>query len=137
MDRVTHEFPPDAAHAEGFADVLAAVRAADLALVCDDHTAALDAAAPELVANVPGGLVIDRAVLEQALTLNMISYSRYVRRIERVVRRATGEFLLMGAEEVTPKKVNPRFTECVERRRFTEIWRLENGRWLLSVRHAG
>lgn len=137
MDKVKHDWPVGTSTLEGAADLMEAVRRADLALVEDDHALALDSAAPELIANVPGGMIIDKAMLELALKHNMITYERYERVIERCVRRDTVEFVLMGAEAVTPKSSNQRVSEGVERRRFTEIWRRESGRWVLSVRHAG
>lgn len=137
MDHVKHDWPAESSKLEGVADLMEAVRRADVALVEDDHAAALDSAAPELIANVPGGLIIDKAILEMALKHNMITYERYLRVIERCVRRDNGEFILMGSEDVTPKSSNARIREGVERRRFTEIWRRENGRWVVSVRHAG
>lgn len=137
MDQVKHEWPPETSALEGVVDLMEALRRADAALVEDDHARALDSAAPELIAHVPGGLIIDKAILEMALKHNMITYERYERVIERCVQRDNGEFVLMGAEEVTPKPSNQRFSEGIERRRFTEIWRREGGRWVLSVRHAG
>ncbi|NWH07317.1 MAG: nuclear transport factor 2 family protein [Alphaproteobacteria bacterium] len=138
MSQVEHKWPAEAAALEDMEGLMAAVRRADEALVHDDHATALDATAPELLANVPGGHIIDKAILALALQHNMITYDRYERVIERVVRRETGEFVLMGSEEVTPKSTNQRLSEGgVERRRFTEIWRCDDGRWLLCIRHAG
>lgn len=136
-DRVIHHLPEDCAATEGLTDLMAAVWAADCALITDNHAAALDSAAPELLANVPGGMVIDRTMLGHALALNMITYSRYERWVERAFRRPNGEFVLMGAEEVTPKAENQRLQGGLERRRFTEVWREDAGRWLLALRHAG
>jgi hypothetical protein len=136
MDNVVHVWPAEASALEGIADLMRAVRRADTALVQDDHAAALDCAAPELVAHVPGGLVIDKAMFEMALKHNMISYARYERVIERLIRRGNGEFILMGSEAVTPKSSNQRFNEGVERRRFTELWRRDGGRWMTVIRHA-
>jgi hypothetical protein len=136
MDAVKHEWPADASTLEGIADLKQAVWKADVALVDDDHAAALECAAPELVAHVPGGLMIDKAMFEMALRHNMISYARYERAIERCVRRGNGEFILMGSEAVTPKSSNQRFNEGVERRRFTELWRRDAGRWVTVIRHA-
>lgn len=116
--------------------LLEAVRASDLALVIDDHEAALRAAAPEMRANVSANFVMDREMLRQGLALNMITYERYVRRVEHLSRRPNGEYLIMGEEEVFPKTTNVRLDGKKERRRFTDIWRQEGWGWLLSVRHA-
>ncbi|ESQ74286.1 nuclear transport factor 2 family protein [Asticcacaulis sp. AC402] len=116
--------------------LLEAVKASDLALVIDDHDAVLRAAAPEMRANVPANFVMDREMLRQGLALNMITYERYVRRVEHLSRRPNGEYLIMGEEEVFPKSSNVRLDGGKERRRFTDIWRQEGQSWLLSVRHA-
>ena len=116
--------------------LLEAVKAADLALVIDDHEAALRAVAPEMRANVPANFVIDREMLRQGLALNMITYARYVRRVEHLSRRYNGEYLIMGEEEVVPKSANTRLHGQTERRRFTDIWRREGQDWLCSVRHT-
>ena len=87
-------------------------------------------------ANVPANFVIDREMLRQGLALNMITYARYVRRVEHLSRRYNGEYLIMGEEEVVPKSANTRLDGQTERRRFTDIWRREGQDWLCSVRHA-
>lgn len=112
------------------------MRASDLALVIDDHEAALRAAAPEMRANVSANFVMDREMLRQGLALNMITYERYVRRVEHLSRRPNGEYLIMGEEEVFPKSSNVRLKNGKERRRFTGIWRRDGQNWLLAVRHA-
>lgn len=128
--------PSDLATDPEIDSLLAAVRASDLALVIDDHEATLRAAAPEMRANVPANFVMDREMLRQGLALNLISYERYVRRVEHLSRRPNGEYLIMGEEEVFPKNSNVRLAGKKERRRFTDIWRREGQDWLLSVRHA-
>lgn len=117
------------------ASLLDAVRAADTALIDDDHEAAAAAMAPELALNSPRNTIGDANLVRLALKHNMISYERYVRRVEHLSRRPTGEYLLMGEEVVYPKAINTSY-QRPSRRRFTDIWRKDGDRWLLSVRQA-
>lgn len=135
-DAVTHHLPEGLTLTPEIAGLLAAVRAADLALVTDDHAAALAGAGPELQVNSPADRVFGRDIFAYALANRMITYMRYERRIEHLSRRLTGEYLLMGAEKVTPKPDNQTYRAGAAHRRFTEIWRQDEGRWVLSVRQA-
>jgi hypothetical protein len=64
----------------------------------------------------------------------LISYSRYVRSIE-YAGKLGNIVLLMGDERVVPKGSTPLAGKEV-RRRFTDIWKMASGRWVLAARQA-
>ncbi|HWU81106.1 MAG TPA: nuclear transport factor 2 family protein [Caulobacter sp.] len=119
---------------EKIAAVMRAVEKVDAALVADEYTVFAAALAPELVVNNPVNIVASRAVVAQLNADGKISYSQYERLIEHAALRGD-MVLLMGEETVVPKGQNPLAGQTV-RRRFTELWRPEGERWLLSVRQA-
>jgi hypothetical protein len=62
------------------------------------------------------------------------TYSSFVRDVERVLIH--GEtVIVMGSETVVPSGRSPDAGETI-RRRFTNVWMMEDGRWLLVARHA-
>jgi hypothetical protein len=116
------------------AAVMHAVEKVDAALIADEYTVFAAALAPELVVNNPVNIVASSAMVRQLNADGKISYSQYERSIEHASLR--GEMvLLMGGETVVPKGANPLAGQTVHRR-FTELWRLEGERWLLSARQA-
>lgn len=116
------------------AAVLAAVDAVDEALLKDDHAAFAALLAKDLVVNNPQNGVSVRGATGRRNTAGLISYSRYDRTIEYA--GMLGEMvLLMGDERVVPKGDAPTAGQEV-RRRFTDIWKTEDGRWVLAARQA-
>lgn len=116
------------------AAVMRAIEKLDAALVADEYAVFAGFLAPELVVNNPLNLVAPRAVVAQLNAAGKFSYSQYERSIEHAAAR--GEMvLLMGEETVVPKGDSPLAGKTV-RRRFTELWRPEGERWLLSARQA-
>ncbi|TCS10326.1 nuclear transport factor 2 family protein [Caulobacter sp. BK020] len=116
------------------AAVMHAVEKVDAALVADEYAVFAAALAPELVVNNPGNIVAASAMVRQLNADGKIAYSQYERLLERASLRSE-MVLLMGEESVVPKGRNPLAGQTV-RRRFTELWRPEGERWLLSVRQA-
>jgi ketosteroid isomerase-like protein len=116
------------------ASVLEAVNAMDTALVKDDHAAFAALLANDLVVNNPQNGVSISGATGRRNTAGLISYSSYVRSLEYAGMR--GEMvLLMGDERVVPKGDSPLAGKEI-RRRFTELWKMENGRWLLTARQS-
>jgi hypothetical protein len=86
------------------------------------------------VVNNPGNIVAASAVVRQLNADGKISYSQYERLLEHASLR--GEMvLLMGEETVVPKPPNPLAGQTVHRR-FTELWRPDGEKWLLTARQA-
>lgn len=116
------------------AAVMQAIEKVDAALVADEYTVFAAALAPELVVNNPVNIVAPSTMVRQLNADGKISYSQYERLIEHASLRGD-MVLLMGEETVVPKGQNPLAGQTV-RRRFTELWRPEGERWLLTARQA-
>ncbi len=116
------------------AAVLEAVDRIDNALVADDRAAFASFLSPDLVVNNPqNGISIPGATLRRDAA-GLISYSRYLRSIE-YAGKLGDMVLLMGDERVVPKGSAPMAGKEV-RRRFTDIWKMSSGRWVLAARQA-
>ena len=116
------------------ASVLEAVSAIDAALISDDHAAFAALLANDLVVNNPQNSISIRGATGQRNTSGLISYSSYVRSVEYA--GMLGEMvLLMGDERVVPKGDSQMAGKEV-RRRFTDVWKMEGGHWVLTARQA-
>src|ERR1035438_9773804 len=114
--------------------VLEAVNVIDAALIKDDHAAFAALLAKDLVVNNPQNSISIRGATGRRNTSGQISYTSYVRSIEYA--GMLGEMvLLMGDERVVPKGNAPMAGKEV-RRRFSDIWKMESGHWLLAPRQA-
>jgi ketosteroid isomerase-like protein len=94
----------------------------------------------ELTVNAPNNRAVvgKRAVLDTFVHAGIINFSVFERRIEHI--RADGRFVfIMGLETVKPTRDAPSAGlvagQTVERR-FTNIWKNEDGTWRLFARHA-
>jgi len=106
----------------------------DAALVKDDRAAFAALLAKDLVVNNPQNGISISGATGRRNTAGLISYSSYVRSIEYAGVR--GEMvLLMGDERVVPKGDSPTAGKEV-RRRFTDLWKKEGGRWVLTARQS-
>ena len=123
-----------AAKDPSIAAVLRTVDALDRAVVTDDHAAFDAAMAGDLIVNNPQNRMSPRATTVESNRAGRISYTRYDRIIEHASVRG-GAVLLMGEERVSPKPPNPLAGKAVVRR-FTDLWKQENGRWRLTARQA-
>jgi hypothetical protein len=116
------------------ASVLEAVNAIDAALIKDDHAAFAALLAKDLVVNNPQNSISIRGATGRRNTSGLISYSSYVRSVEYA--GMLGEMvLLMGDERVVPKGDSTMVGKEV-RRRFTDVWKMEGGHWVLTARQA-
>jgi ketosteroid isomerase-like protein len=116
------------------ASVLEAVNVIDAALIKDDHAAFAALLAKDLVVNNPQNSVSIRGATGRRNISGLISYSSYVRSIEYA--GMLGEMvLLMGDERVVPKGDSQMAGKEV-RRRFTDVWKMEGGHWVLAARQA-
>jgi ketosteroid isomerase-like protein len=116
------------------ASVLEAVNVIDAALIKDDHAAFAALLAKDLVVNNPQNSVSIRGATGRRNISGLISYSSYVRSIEYA--GMLGEMvLLMGDERVVPKGDSQMAGKEV-RRRFTDVWKMEGGHWVLTARQA-
>ena len=116
------------------ASVLEAVNVIDEALIKDDHAAFAALLAKDLVVNNPQNSISIRGATGQRNTSGLISYSSYVRSVEYA--GMLGEMvLLMGDERVVPKGDSLMAGKEV-RRRFTDVWKMGGGHWVLAARQA-
>lgn len=117
--------------------VAAALEAAsrvDTAVTTGDRAAFLDIFTDDTVVNSPGNIVTNRAFVEGHYDKGLIDYEYLRRSIEYAAPRGDDEVVLMGEEAIKPR-AGPLAGKAV-RRRFTDLWRLENGEWKLSLRQA-
>ncbi len=118
--------------------VAAALEAAtrvDTAVVAGDKAAFLGIFTPETRVNNPGNIMSDRATVERIFDSGAISYEYLRRSIEYAAPRRDDEVVLMGEETLKPRAGAPNAGKVV-RRRFTDLWRLHDGTWKLSLRQA-
>ena len=116
------------------AEVLAAVNQLDRAVIDDDHAAFARLMADDLAVNNPQNSLSVHGATTQLNATGRISYSRYDRIIEYAGVRA-GMVVLMGEEICVPKPPNPMAGQEVHRR-FTDLWKEQDGRWQLTARQA-
>ena len=94
----------------------------------------------EFVLNAPNNQVVTgrRAVLDTFVHTSVINFSNFERQIEFI--RADGAFVfIMGGETVTPVSDAPSVGLVAGQaisRRFTHVWKNEEGTWRLFARHA-
>jgi ketosteroid isomerase-like protein len=116
------------------AAALAAVNQLDRAVIDDDHGAFAALMADDLAVNNPQNTLSLHGATAQLNARGLISYAKYDRIIEYAGLRGD-MVLLMGEELCVPKPPHPLAGQSV-RRRFTDFWKKENGRWLLTARQA-
>lgn len=86
--------------------------------------------APGFVVNSPIGKVLPRAGVLGALRSGMIRHLSYDAHVESMSRFGD-VVVVMGADVVTDPPQGR-----TTRRRFTNVWQLDAGRWLSIARHA-
>lgn len=117
------------------AEAMKAVEALDAATISDDRAAFSAVLAPDLAVNNPQNGVSVMGATAQRGAAGKISYSAYDRSIEYAGTR-DGMVVLMGEEVVVAKADATNPSPAPVHRRFTDIWKKVDGRWLLTVRQA-
>jgi ketosteroid isomerase-like protein len=131
-------------HAQDQATDEATVRALDeqarIAALKRDVTALERLWSDQLVVNAPNNQVVigKRAVIDDFVHAGVINFSLFERHIEFI--RIDGDFATtMGLETVRPITDAPasglKAGQQIQRR-FTNIWKREEGTWRLFIRHA-
>lgn len=116
------------------ASAVAASSAEVAAILAEDINAFGDSLASDVIVNSPLGAINRRADTLSAFGGGFIRYSSFDRRIEYAGR--LGELVvIMGGEVLAPKGKAPHAGRIVHRR-FTDIWRAEDGVWRLVLRQA-
>jgi ketosteroid isomerase-like protein len=94
----------------------------------------------QFTVNAPNNQVVigRQAVLDTFVAAGVINFSKFERQIEYV--RVDGQFVfIMGLETLVPLADAPAaglIAGRPTRRRFTNIWKNEDGTWRLYARHA-
>ena len=87
------------------------------------------------VANTPGNVVVTGGEMLERFQRGTLSYASVEQRIEYAGSHGPDVVVLMGEETVVP---GPNAAEAGKRirRRFTDVFRRENGEWRHDLRHA-
>ena len=123
-----------AARTPEIAAVLDAVNKIDNALIVDDRAAFAALLAQDLVVNNPQNAISLAGATSRRNASGLITYSKYLRSVE-YAGKLGDMVLLMGDERVVPKGDASMAGKEV-RRRFTDVWKMEAGRWVLTARQA-
>lgn len=117
------------------AAVLAEIDKTDAAIVAGDKAGFMSKFAPEIVVNNPFNQVSNLEEVERRFVSGQIAYEYLRRSIEYAGPRGSDEVVLMGEETYKPRPGAAHAGQVV-RRRFTDLWRLHDGKWRLSLRQA-
>ena len=115
--------------------VLAQRRAGIEAMMAGTMSAETERYSSTFVANTPAGGVVRGDVLLELFASGNISYSHVEQNIEYAGSHGPDIVVLMGEEVVVPGEGAPNAGERI-RRRFTDVFRRENGEWRHDLRHA-
>ena len=88
----------------------------------------------QFVVNSPLNNIVDKNQLLGMVRSSALTLSEFTQDIERITRFGDVVFV-MGADRVVWAKPSPNAGRT-DRRRFTDVWRLENGRWVFIARQA-
>lgn len=116
------------------AEALKAIDQIDAAVLVQDAEGFAALLASDLVVNSPRNIVNFREQTLGTFRAGAIDYSAYERKIEFAGVRGDG-VVVMGKEIVKPIGQAPDAGKTVHRR-FTDVWRKEDGAWKLSLRQA-
>jgi hypothetical protein len=87
------------------------------------------------VANTPNNSVVPAAQLLELFSSGTFGYAHVEQHIEYAASHGAGIVVVMGEEIVVPDSRAANAGQRV-RRRFTDVFRLENGEWRHDLRHA-
>ena len=89
----------------------------------------------DFTVNAPTNQVnVGSATVINLIKAGAIKYSTFKREIEKII--VQGDIVIsMGNEVVVPVGKNPKAGQTIKRR-YTNIWRKQNGSWKMVARHA-
>lgn len=117
------------------AAVLAASARFDAAILGHDAAVFGDTFTDDAVVNNPFNRIARRADAVENLRTRMIDYTTLDRSIDYAATRGAHDVVPMGEETLTPVG-KARFAGKHLKRRTTEVWTDEGGRWQLAIRQA-
>lgn len=105
------------------------------ALVAGDTAGFMSVFTPDTVVNSPFNNIATAEMARQRSASGVLTYKYLITSVEYAAPRRDDEVVLMGEETYEPPAGAPHAGKTV-RRRFTDLWRLQNGEWKLSLRQA-
>ena len=87
------------------------------------------------VANTPGNAVVKGEQMLEQFARGTVSYASVEQKIEYAGSHGPDMVVLMGEEVVVPQAGAPNAGKRIHRR-FTDVFRKENGEWRHDLRHA-
>lgn len=88
----------------------------------------------QFVVNSPRNTVIGKDELLGMVRKGVLTISEFTQDIDRI-QRIGDDVFVMGADRVVYVAPSPNAGKT-DRRRFTDVWRLEGGRWVFIARQA-
>ncbi|HWK54305.1 MAG TPA: nuclear transport factor 2 family protein [Hyphomicrobiales bacterium] len=116
-------------------EVLAIRRQAIVALTTTGPTPESERYSSTFVANSPGGGVVNGEQMQAAFASGNVSYADVEMKLDYAGSHGPDVVVLMGEEIVVPGAGSRNAGQRI-RRRFTDIFRKENGEWRHDVRHS-
>jgi hypothetical protein len=116
-------------------EVLKIRQQAIVALTTTGPTAESERYSSTFVANAPGGGVINAKQMQAAFAKGTVKYAKVEMKLDYAASHGPDMVVLMGEEIVVPGAGARNAGQSI-RRRFTDIFRKENGEWRHDVRHA-
>jgi ketosteroid isomerase-like protein len=117
------------------ASALEAIDTIDAAIIAGDASGFMAAFTEDTVVNNPFNTIANREEAARRYATGALTYKYLLRNIEYAAPRRDDEVVFMGEEVYEPPAGHPQAGKTV-RRRFTDIWQLQDGEWKLSVRQA-
>jgi hypothetical protein len=87
------------------------------------------------VANTPGNAVVTGKQMLENFARGTVSYASVEQHLDYAGSHGPDIVVLMGEEVVVPKAGSPNAGKRIHRR-FTDVFRKENGEWRHDLRHA-
>lgn len=117
-------------------EVLKLRRAAIAAMTTTGATAESERYSSTFVANTPGNAVVKGEQMRRAFASGSVSYAAVEMKLDYAGSHGPDMVVLMGEEVVVPGPAAVRDAGKRIHRRFTDIFRKENGEWRHDVRHS-
>jgi Domain of unknown function (DUF4440) len=116
-------------------EVLALRRAGIAAMTTTGVTAESERYSSTFVANTPGNAVVTGEQMLANFARGAVSYASVEQHLDYAGSHGPDIVVLMGEEVVVPRSGAPNAGKRIHRR-FTDVFRRENGEWRHDLRHA-